>query len=544
MKTLHAAYFDRQEHEVVTYDYVGESNLFRKQLGNGATLTMDRDDYRRPTRFLWESVSGETLLDHEYSYDSLDRVSTESLGHDLDALGTPRVNRYRYNARDEITGADLRSLAAPGSVYPSQFNFDQLFNRSQAVEVGLFPGAAPLVDDQYAVDQANRYSDLKRNGQTFKLTYDLAGNGTGVALRPVSSGADSFGELDYDAENLPIHVRVGGETFRYIYDPFRRRIATLQLQGQTIETGSRRYIYDGFTTVAERVFQNSTLAAPVSYNERIYVHGIGIDDPILAAIDGNGDGLLDDGTLNQPQAGADHEYYFLTGGMGHVGALLNATDSDHVLERYGYSLYGYPTVLIPHDTDGDGYEDTPLDQADNFAGSLATRESRHGNSYLFAGRRFDWGTGLYYNRHRYLDPLSGRFISRDPLGSWTDPANRGNAYAYVGSSPTNGHDPMGLEDCAWKTVIEGPWILKDRRVLASWDSGAVVKMTSSEYTEVYKRGRFKVGIEMKSGITIFGSGAEAKAAAEAETGVKSGSKNRDNQGDDVPLDLQFGGMGH
>jgi RHS repeat-associated protein len=70
-------------------------------------------------------------------------------------------------------------------------------------------------------------------------------------------------------------------------------------------------------------------------------------------------------------------------------------------------------------------------------------------------RRFQAEIGLDY-RTGYYDPASGRFISEDPLqfgGGDVD------FYAYVGNSPTNEIDPLGLcspnKDCRL-TVSCGP----------------------------------------------------------------------------------------
>ncbi len=32
------------------------------------------------------------------------------------------------------------------------------------------------------------------------------------------------------------------------------------------------------------------------------------------------------------------------------------------------------------------------------------------------GQQHDEESGLYYNRHRYYDPLQGRYITQDPMG--------------------------------------------------------------------------------------------------------------------------------
>ncbi|MCO1454915.1 RHS repeat-associated core domain-containing protein [Burkholderia multivorans] len=38
------------------------------------------------------------------------------------------------------------------------------------------------------------------------------------------------------------------------------------------------------------------------------------------------------------------------------------------------------------------------------------------NPLRFQGQYFDHETGLHCNRHRYYDPGSGRFVSKDPIG--------------------------------------------------------------------------------------------------------------------------------
>ncbi|ENG0237592.1 RHS repeat-associated core domain-containing protein, partial [Burkholderia multivorans] len=55
------------------------------------------------------------------------------------------------------------------------------------------------------------------------------------------------------------------------------------------------------------------------------------------------------------------------------------------------------------------------------------------------GAQEDEETGLAYNRHRYYDPMSGRFVSKDPIGL----AGGINVYQYA-PNPIAWIDPRGL----------------------------------------------------------------------------------------------------
>jgi len=66
------------------------------------------------------------------------------------------------------------------------------------------------------------------------------------------------------------------------------------------------------------------------------------------------------------------------------------------------------------------------------------------NVYLYRGEQYDPDLGLYYLRARYMNPSSGKFISRDPVdGSLTNPSTL-HKYLYANGDPINGSDPSGL----------------------------------------------------------------------------------------------------
>ncbi|MCA7939691.1 RHS domain-containing protein [Burkholderia cepacia] len=61
------------------------------------------------------------------------------------------------------------------------------------------------------------------------------------------------------------------------------------------------------------------------------------------------------------------------------------------------------------------------------------------NPIRFQGQYHDHETGLHYNRYRYYDPQSGRFVSKDPIGL----AGGLNAFQYA-PNPAGWIDPLSL----------------------------------------------------------------------------------------------------
>ncbi|MDH4241473.1 MAG: hypothetical protein OEW48_18090, partial [Phycisphaerae bacterium] len=112
-----------------------------------------------------------------------------------------------------------------------------------------------------------------------------------------------------------------------------------------------------------------------------------------------------------------------------------------LVERYEYDAYGNPTIW-------------------NADFTAERANSNYGNPYLFTGRRvdiFDSGSlKIQYNRNRYYDYYSGRWLTHDPLGITPNPQkpNRFEAigqykdgmslYQYVDSNPAIMSDPWGL----------------------------------------------------------------------------------------------------
>ncbi|GJL63170.1 MAG: hypothetical protein NPIRA04_18240 [Nitrospirales bacterium] len=441
VECISAGYFNRPNHDIARYAYFGAGRVQTKTLGNGAALTCTYDLKRRLQTHQWNGPN-RMLVGFEYGHDRMDNPLFERFTHDMGLC-----DHFQYNHRYEITGVSYRVPGPiPLATFTNAFDYDDNYNRRQANFGNPFD-ATLTTSDSYVINKANEYTQLTRNGDATTPTHDRAGNATSFLVRPVTSKPDQqdvMANARWDACSLLFDIDPGGVNPQqhYRYDPLRRRIVTMELDGTAIGKSSKRYIYDGWSVVEERLFEEgATLEAAPSTLERIYVNGKQIDEPLLAAIDRNQDGEIGrNNDKNVRDITADQEYYFLNNRLGSIMALLDADKADRVLEYYRYTILGEPTVLPVVDDDSDGLEDTPLDLSDNFNQTSLRSSEEFGNVYHYTGRRFDGRTGLYYYRNRYYESRSGRFLSRDPL-QYIDSLN---LLAYVTNKPASHSDPTGL----------------------------------------------------------------------------------------------------
>jgi RHS repeat-associated protein len=104
------------------------------------------------------------------------------------------------------------------------------------------------------------------------------------------------------------------------------------------------------------------------------------------------------------------------------------TSTGAVAERYAYTAYGQPTIA-------------------SASGSVLT-SSAVGNRYTYSGREWDETLGIHHFRARWMSPMTGRFLGRDPIG-YVDGLNLYNSYFVP-----NKLDPNGNKWC-WDDCEEG-----------------------------------------------------------------------------------------
>ncbi|OKX21491.1 hypothetical protein AWP96_19690 [Escherichia coli] len=276
----------------------------------------------------------------------------------------------------------------------------------------------------------------------------------------------------YDSQHrLVFHTRIQhGEPLvesRYLYDPLGRRMAKRVWRRERDLTGgmslSRKpevtwYGWDGdrLTTVQTDTTRIQTVYQPGSFaplirietenGEREKAQRRSLAEKLQqeGSEDGHGVvfpaelvGLLDrlEGEIRANCVSSESRQWLAQCGLT-VERLAAQIEPVYLPERkihlYHCDHRGLPLALISED--GNTAWSAEYDEW----GNQLNEENPH-HLHQLPGQQYDEESGLDYNRHRYYDPLQGRYITQDPIGL----AGGWSLYAYP-LNPVNGIDPLGL----------------------------------------------------------------------------------------------------
>jgi RHS repeat-associated protein len=369
----------------VNYTYDAGSRLTQLADTQSGTIGRTFDNFDRLTQ---ESTVKGTVT---YSYDAAGRRQSMTAG----AQG---ATSYSYDNSDRLLGIARGALQAsftydaagrpatltlPNGI-AGTYNFD-VANQLTAISYAL--GTTTVGDLAYQYDAAGRRT---------QVTGSLASTGLPAAMASATyDAASQLGSWAGSAHSYDDNGNLTSDGQRtYTYDS-RNRLAAIagaasasfsydalgRRTDRTVGSMSTGYLYDGANAVQE--LSGSSVKADL-------LTGLGVDQ-VLARTDSSGTMSL------------------LTDALGSTLALADA--SAVVQSTYVYEPYGQTT-----------------------SGGAASD-----NAVQYTGREND-GTGLYFYRARYYDPVKGRFIQSDPIGL----ASGANTYVYVSSAPTMTNDPTGL----------------------------------------------------------------------------------------------------
>lgn len=341
-------------------------------------------------------------------YDGMDRLTSETspqgvLSYSYDAAGRRATQQvtgqsqitYSYDNANRLTGITQgtvsvsfgydnenrrTSLTLPNGVVVS-YSFDA---GSQLTAVSYALGTTSLGNLTYGYDPTGRRTSVGGSLAVANLPNAITTSAYNAANQLTTWGTAS---LYYDANGNMTSDGTNG----FVWDA-RNHLASMNFsansfqydpygrrQSKTISSTTTKYLYDGVNVVQE-------LAGTT---------------PTANLLDGGTDEIFtrtdSSGTVN-----------LLSDALGSALALTDGSGS--TVASYAYEPFGNTTQT-----------------------GMST------NPFQYAGREND-GTGIYFYRARYYNPMLQRFISEDPMGLL---GGSTNLYPYVSNDPIYLTDPSG-----------------------------------------------------------------------------------------------------
>ncbi|MGR0530233.1 RHS repeat-associated core domain-containing protein [Escherichia coli] len=446
----------------------------------GLTRSMEYDAAGRVIRLTSENGSHTT-----FRYDVLDRLiqetgfdgRTQRYHHDLTGklirISSPRQTRsYSYSTTGRLTSVHTTAANLDIRI---PYATDPAGNRLPDPELHPDSTLSMWPDNRIARDAHYLYR-YDRHGRLTEKT-DLIPEGV------IRTDDERTHRYHYDSQHRLVHyTRTQYEEplveSRYLYDPLGRRVAKRVWRRERDLTGwmslSRKpqvtwYGWDGdrLTTIQNDRSRIQTIYQPGSFTPLIRVEtatgeqaktqrrsladtlqqsggedgGSVVFPPVLVQ-------MLDrlESEILADRVSEESRRWLASCGLT-VEQMQNQMDPVYTPARkihlYHCDHRGLPLALIS--TEGATAWCAEYDEW----GNLLNEENPHQLQQLIRlpGQQYDEESGLYYNRHRYYDPLQGRYITQDPIGlkgGW-------NLYTYP-LSPVNSMDPLGLYEFKSKNI--------------------------------------------------------------------------------------------
>jgi RHS repeat-associated protein len=386
-------------------------------------------------------------------YDGNNRLASRTLVGQGQAM---RVD-YTYTADGQVATINRSSdLAGTQLVATTIYTYDAVGNVTDIENLG--PGGAVISDFAYQYNAAGEVTNEVDNGSAVNYQYDGTGQLTGdgnnsYAYDPngnrANSGyvtgpdnqvlSDGVWNYTYDMEgNEATKTNIAtGDQWSYGYDNQNHLVSAVEKDSQGNVEVQAEYKYDAFgnrnekdvtvggaTTVTRYALDGWNPAKPTPVGNENF--------DVVADINGNGSlttRYLRDDNVDQLFGRVDSTgaNWTLTDRLGSVRQVVG--NNGTVKDSIAYDAFGNIT--------------SETNAADR-------------GRYAWTGRELDAETGLQYNRARYYDSTTGRWISHDPMGF---DAGDSNLYRYVKNAPTIATDSSGMQE-----VIVQPAGAKVRKV--------------------------------------------------------------------------------
>lgn len=289
-------------------------------------------------------------------------------------------------------------------------------------ETYLFDPAGNLLDPDDYLEQHLKNNTLK----TFlgaHYRYDEQGN-----VREKQT-INNVLKLNWDNSNRLIASEQNGQKTKYAYDVFGRRIYK-----QTENEGLTLFGWDGDQMIWESYASDQPLKK-TSYTKH-YIYEPNSFIPVAQAGYNEFIELVE--LPNYAEKFKDKEYSTRQDPIWQSDLFKRKKHAESLV-FYHVDQIGTPQVLT--NDQGEKVWDIKLDTWGKTLEINTSNNLLEQTNIRFQGQYYDEETGLHYNRHRYYEPHSARYVSKDPIGLMGGVNNQ----TYV-KDPNGWVDPMGLEE--------------------------------------------------------------------------------------------------
>lgn len=436
---------DRVNRTETYREFDAYKRIVKETLGNGLQVANAFDAEGRRERLTFPD--GSYVV---YAYDFMGLTSISRFGSDDERQYTHVYSEYDLNG-------DVLEMSLIGAAGIQFFEYDDL-QRCRSIKVGevwsqeIPPGGIDSIGNivamcgkdglgdwsaVYGYDDSNRltfevgpftntytYDDrsnrIQKNDEHFTINhldqiegieYDLNGN---VTARYVNGSRIDY---RYDAIDRLVSVEHSENTrIVFTYDAFHRRLSKQVFtwdrdENQWQEIARQFYFYDGNNEIGAVNEEGITT--------ELRVLGVGVMGTGQRAEIGASVALEIGGAVYVPVH--DHR--------GNVCSLLDASTGG-IVEMYRYSAFGEVQIYS--------------------ASGVPLEKSEVLNPWMFSSKRFDVELGFVFYGKRYYDPEAGRWLTKDPLGSYDGP----NPYVFLRNDPLASLDLFGLFSLSsvWKAT--------------------------------------------------------------------------------------------
>jgi RHS repeat-associated protein len=440
-----------------SYSYDAHDRLIRQNNPDGSFLAYATDAAGNITQrstqagtvtYVYDANQRlETVLDSagkttSYEYDASGNLSTATLPNGVVATYVYDVNgrmvQLLHVRRNEIvTGVryklaengqrkaveefdDQSEFGANGPINPSitrAFDYDSLgkLNREEVRDrVGVLVRATGYTYDLVG-NRKEKIETTTRGTESIAYTYDSNDRLTQETKTTVS-GSQVLTIYTWDANGNLSSKASGASLTVYLWNS-DARLVEVKHGGSMDQTRSvARFAYDAFGDRVTKIEPGPSPGADkvVSYLvDRTFPYAQTVSENIVQGDARETTHYVWGANLIEQVRGGQATYYH-SDGLGSIKVLSN--DLGVAKTSYGYDAFG---------------------AVENETGSWE-------NGYRYAGEFSDSQIGLQYNRARWFDSATGRFISKDIFDGFDVKPISLHKYVYANADPVNGSDPSGL----------------------------------------------------------------------------------------------------